>query len=111
LEQSECATYVMFHSPQDLAVLYPHLLRRGLHEVYRPDVMRLLERNTPIHGHVNGHIAGEVVSDVGRWADQLRIKHRLDRNWIKVYDKHRSVLRVKTTLNQRRPRPPGLPPR
>jgi hypothetical protein len=99
LEQSEWATDVMFRSPQDLADLYPHLLRHGLHDFSSPEVMRFLGRKTPIHGGVNGHFAGEVVSDVGRRADQLRIKHRLNRNWIKMYDKHGSVLRVETTLN------------
>lgn len=99
LEQSEWATDVMFRSPRDLAELYPHLLRRGLHDFSSPEVMRFLGRKTPLHGGVNGNFAGDVVSDVGRRADHLRIKHRLDRNWIKMYDKHGSVLRVETTLN------------
>jgi hypothetical protein len=99
LEQSEWATDVMFRSPQDLAELYPHLLRHGLHDFSSPEVMRFLGRKTPLHGGVNGHFTGEVVSDVGRRADHLRIKHRVDRNWIKMYDKHGLVLRVETTLN------------
>jgi hypothetical protein len=76
LEQSEWATDVMFRSPQDLAELYPHLLRHGLHDFSSPEVMRFLGRKTPLHGGVNGHFTGEVVSDVGRRADHLRIKHR-----------------------------------
>jgi hypothetical protein len=99
LEQSEWATNVMFRTPADLGELYPHLLRRGLHDFSSPDVMRFLGRKTPIHGGVNGLFQGEVVSDVGRRADHLRIKHRLDKNWIKMYDKQGSVLRVETTLN------------
>ena len=99
LEQSEWATDIMFRSPADLAELYPHLLRRGLHDFSSPEVMRFLGRKTPLHGGVNGNFAGDVVSDVGRRADHLRIKHRLDRNWIKMYDKQGSLLRVETTLN------------
>jgi hypothetical protein len=99
LEQSEWATDIMFRSPQDLADLYPHLLQHALGDFSSPDVMRFLGRKTPIHGSVNGNFAGDVVSDVGRRADHLRIKHRWDRNWIKMYDKHGSVLRVETTLN------------
>jgi hypothetical protein len=99
LEQSEWATDIMFGSPADLAELYPQLLRRGLHDFSSPDVMRFLGRKTPTHGSVHGCFRGEVVTDVGRRADHLRIKHRLDRNWIKMYDKHGCVLRVETTLN------------
>jgi hypothetical protein len=99
LEQSEWATDVMFRSPRDLAELYPRLLRRGLHDFSSPEVMRFLGRKIPLHGGVNGHFAGDVVSDVGRRADHLRIKHRVDGNWIKMYDKQGSVLRVETTLN------------
>jgi hypothetical protein len=103
LEQSEWATDIMFGSPVDLAELYPQLLRRGLHDFSSPDVMRFLGRKVPTHGSVHGCFAGEVVSDVGRRADHLRIKHRLDRNWIKMYDKHGGApfgsLRVETTLN------------
>jgi hypothetical protein len=99
LEQSEWASDVMFRSPDDLAALYPSLLRRGLDDFSSPDVMRFLGKKTPIHGGVNGHFTGEVVSDVGRRADHVRIKHRLNGNWIKMYDKQGSILRVETTLN------------
>lgn len=99
LEQSEWASDVMFRSPDDLAALYPSLLRRGLHDFSSPEVMRFLGKKTPLHGGVNGHFTGEVVSDLGRRADRLRIKHRLNGNWLKMYDKQGSVLRVETTLN------------
>ncbi|HEX5102743.1 MAG TPA: hypothetical protein VFV87_02970 [Pirellulaceae bacterium] len=98
LEQSEWATDLMFRSPQELARFYPAWLRRGL-DFTSPEVMRFLGKKTPKHGGVNGHFAGDVVSDVGRRADHVRIKHRLGGNWIKMYDKHGAVLRVETTLN------------
>lgn len=100
LEQSEWATDVMFRSADDLARLYPAFLRHGLHDFSSPEVMRFLGRKTPRHGGVNGQFQGEVASDIGRRADHLRIKHRVDRNWIKMYDKVGSVLRVETTLNE-----------
>ena len=99
LEQSEWASDVMFRAPEDLAALYPHLLRRGLDDFSSPEVMRFLGKKTPRHGGVHGCFAGEAVSDVGRRADHVRIKHRVGGNWIKMYDKHGSVLRVETTLN------------
>lgn len=45
--------------------------------------------------------SGEVVSDIKKRPCGLRIKHRMKKNSIKMYDKY-SVLRVETTINQPR---------
>jgi hypothetical protein len=100
LEQSEWATDVMFRSPRDLADLYPRLLRHAVGDFSSAELMRFLGRKIPAHGGVNGRFQGEVVSDVARRADRLRIKHRIDKNWIKMYDKQDSLLRVETTINK-----------
>jgi hypothetical protein len=42
--------------------------------------------------------AGEVVSDLRKRPEGVRIKHRLNGNSIKMYDKQGSVLRVETTI-------------
>jgi hypothetical protein len=47
-------------------------------------------------------IRGEVVSDCGRRVEGVRVKHRVDRNSVKLYDKHGQVLRVETTMNRPR---------
>src|SRR5262249_33081805 len=51
-------------------------------------------------GH--GKFEGEVVTDHddrrGRWPG-CRVKHRLKRNWLKMYDKAGGVLRVETVIN------------
>ena len=99
LEQSEWATDVLFRSPQALAELYPQLLRHAAQDFSSVEVMRFLGRKLPAHGGVSGHFQGEVVSDVARRADHLRVKHRVKNNWIKMYDKQQTVLRVETTLN------------
>lgn len=99
LEESEWATDVMFRSPQALAELYPRLLQYGARDFSSAEVMRFFGRKLTIDGKVQGNFRGEVVSDVSPRADHVRIKHRLKRNWIKMYDKQSSVLRVETTLN------------
>jgi hypothetical protein len=43
-----------------------------------------------------------VVTDLKRRAEGTRIKHRLKRNWIKMYGKQGSVLRVETVINDPR---------
>jgi hypothetical protein len=49
-----------------------------------------------------GHFKGEVVSDLKGRPEGIRIKHRLNFNSIKMYDKQGSVLRVETTINDAR---------
>lgn len=66
------------------------------------DVMRFLGRKTLPSGRVRGRFSGEVVSDLRRRPEGVRIKHRLNSNSIKMYDKQGSVLRVETTINDAR---------
>ena len=51
-----------------------------------------------------GQFRGEVVSDMTdrgkRRLPGIRVKHRAKMNWIKMYDKAGSVLRVETVINQ-----------
>src|SRR5439155_23248709 len=45
------------------------------------------------------HFNGEVSSDLRERPEGMRIKHRVNANAIKMYDKQGSVLRVETTIN------------
>jgi hypothetical protein len=99
LDQSEWATDVNFRSPEALAGVYPALLRHAAYDFSSADVMRFLGRKTPAHGGIHQGFRGEVVGDVARRDDRLRIKHRQNGNWIKMYDKQDQLLRVETTLN------------
>ena len=63
------------------------------------NVMRFLGRKVPADGHPHGNLQAEVVSDVKRRPEGVRIKHRLGENSVKMYDKQGSMLRVETTIN------------
>ena len=97
--QSEWATDVMFRRPAVLAHLYPRLVQHGLTTFLSPDVMRFLGRKAPPGGGLPRRLEAEVVSDVKRRAEGVRIKHRVGENTVKMYDKQASVLRVETTIN------------
>lgn len=99
LEESEWATDVLFRSPEALAAIYPRLLRHGLQHFSSAEVMRFLGRKVPTHGGVNGNFQGEVLSDLRQRPEGMRIKHRVNHNSLKMYDKQGSVLRVETTIN------------
>jgi hypothetical protein len=102
VQESEWASDVMFRSAEALSCLYPHLIRHAMTTLDSREVMRFLGRYVPRRGGVDGRFSGEVVSDVKTRPEGVRIKHRLDRNAIKMYNKEGSVLRVETTVNEPR---------
>ncbi len=91
--QSEYATDLLFRTVADLRVLYPKLVTHALERFQAPDVLRFLGRKRP------GFYAGEVASDVCRRSEGVRVKHRAGSNAVKMYDKHGSILRIETTIN------------
>jgi len=101
-QESEYATDVMFKSPKPLSLIYLPLVRHAITSFSSPDVMRFLGHRVAAHGQVRGDFAGEVVSDLKRRPEGIRVKHCLNANSIKMYDKQGSVLRIETTINQTR---------
>lgn len=101
--QSEWATDVMFRHPGQLQRLYPALVHHGIKTFGSPDVMRFLGHRGPCQrGRVPARFAGQCVSDLKTRPEGVRLKHMLNGNSIKVYDKQGSVLRVETTINNPR---------
>jgi hypothetical protein len=101
-QESEYATDVMFQSPTSLARSYPTLVRHAICSFSSADVMRFLGHRVAAHGQVRGNFQGEIVSDLKKRPEGIRVKHSLNANSIKMYDKHGSVLRIETTINQTR---------
>lgn len=101
-QESEYATDVMFKSPKPLSRIYPALVRHAITSFSSADVMRFLGHRVAAHGKVRGNFKGEVVSDLKERPEGIRVKHALNANSIKMYDKQGSVLRIETTLNQTR---------
>lgn len=95
-DQAEYATDLMFASRADLQSLYPSLLRHATLTYQADDIMKFLGRK------LHPAFQGEIVSDLKHRVEGARIKHRVKRNWIKMYDKHGQVLRVETVINQPR---------
>jgi hypothetical protein len=100
MEESEWASDLAFRGAADLAELSPRLYRHAMFCLSSRDVMRFLGRKRT--GERLGCFAGEVVSNIQERPEGLRVKHRLGRNWIKMYDKQGSVLRVETVINNPR---------
>ena len=88
----------MFKTPTALAAIYPALVHHGIRHFGTPEVMRFLGRTVPAHGRVHRLYKGEVETELKHRPEGLRLKHYVNGNWIKIYDKHGQVLRVETTL-------------
>lgn len=102
--QSEWATDLVFKEEETLRRLYPLMVRHGMTTFGSPDVLRFLGRKLGREDRIHPAFLGEVTSDVKTRQEGVRIKHRINGNSVKAYDKaysqHGSVLRVETTLNQ-----------
>jgi hypothetical protein len=99
-DETEWATDVMFRSTAALQDRYPSLLRHAMTTFSSHEVMRFLGRTRlSADGGVNARFNGQVVSDLRRRPEGIRIKHRLNHNSLKMYDKQGSVLRIETTIN------------
>jgi hypothetical protein len=97
--QSEWASDIIFRSSQELALLYPSLVYHAVATFSSPDVLRFLGRNIPPKGFIPHAFTGEVVTDLKRRPEGIRVKHRVKSNSVKMYDKQGSVLRIETTIN------------
>jgi hypothetical protein len=93
LSQSEYATDILFRDPSGLQQIYPSLLQHAIHHFHSQDVLRFLGRR------IQNRFEGEIRSHMGSRVEGVRIKHWVEENSIKMYDKAGSVLRIETTIN------------
>lgn len=92
LDQAEVATDVMFSSREALEEILPDLYAHAATAFSAEDIFRFLGRK------LHGTFAGESTTSKRRRPEGWRVRHTINRNSIKVYDKA-SVLRVETTIN------------
>jgi hypothetical protein len=95
IDQAEYATDLMFTSRAALAAVYPDIRRMAVTAFGAADILRFLGRN------LHGNFRGNVDIDVRQRPEGWRVKYRMKRNSLKIYDKA-SVLRIETTINNPR---------
>lgn len=86
--ESEYATDVMFASQADLQAVYPAMVHHSVMSFGSEQVLRFLQRKG----------AAEIKTDRRLGPDGIRVKHWLNDNSLKLYDKG-SVLRSEVTIN------------
>jgi hypothetical protein len=94
-DQAEYATDILFRSKQALQGLFPRMLEFAWLTFSPKDVLGFLGRR------LHQCFDGEVLTDVKTQREPgARIKHRMKRNWLKMYDKFGLILRIETVINQ-----------
>lgn len=96
IRQAEYSTDVLFANTECLHEVFPSLLNHAVENFNTKDVLRFLQRRA------NVNFSGEVKSDTKHRIEGVRIKHMVEENSIKMYDKQGSVLRIETTINNPR---------
>jgi hypothetical protein len=101
--QSEWALDIVFREAADLRRLYPRWLHHAITSFASRDVLRYLGRRLPLSGQVPTRFAGDAVSDLKHRPEGVRIKHSVNGNSLKLYDKAftrlGSVLRAEVTVH------------
>lgn len=100
-DETEWATDVMFRSTDALDRVFPSLLHYGLISAQSPTVMRFFGKNVR-DGKFYGRAPDEIVTDLRKRYEGMRLKHWINRNSIKMYNKAGSILRLETTINSTR---------
>jgi hypothetical protein len=95
VDQAEFATDLLFQSPAALTGLYEKLLQFATVTFTPKDILGFLGRKWD--RRFDGDVQTEVKTDrlLG-----TRIKHRMTKNWLKMYDKFGLILRVETVINR-----------
>ena len=96
-DETEWATDIMFKSKDALDALYPSLLGHAMRVSDSPSVMRYLGRCD-----ARGILPGEVISDYRKRYEGIRVKHSVNYNSVKMYNKSGNLLRIETTINNTR---------
>jgi hypothetical protein len=96
--ETEWASDLLFRDPDQVLPLAERLIGQSM-RVHGPgSVMRFLGRTVRKDDLPRASFGGEIFSDVRTFEQGLRIKHRVNANSVKMYNRP-GVLRIETTIN------------
>lgn len=90
--QTEWATDIAFNSPEELQRIYPQLVWGAITTFSSKNVMRFLGKQ------LQSHFTGEVTSHYNCRPEGLSVKHEVNHNSEKMYDKAGRILRIEATI-------------
>jgi hypothetical protein len=98
VEAAEYATDFAFASPADLGRLYPRLVQHALTTLQSTDVLRFMGYRVRQDGKLRADFAGEVTTRIKQLVEGICVKHQVNNNLLKMYDKFGEVLRLETLV-------------
>jgi len=102
-DETEWSTDIMFKSRDELDKLYPSIIHHAMRVSDSPSIMRYMgRRNISLSGQIKGRAPHEVMTDCRKFYEGVRVKHWVNRNSVKIYNKCGSILRIETTINKTR---------
>lgn len=101
-DESEWATDIMFKDSKELSAHYKHFLTYAMTTFNSTDIMRFLGRINETQTSIHKSFKGQVITNIKERPEGVRIKHWVNNNSIKMYNKESSVLRTETTINNTR---------
>ena len=93
VDQAEFATDLLFRDRAALAPLSRELVKHALLCFGATDVLGFLGQK------LTGHFRQSVLTDFKTRVEGMRVKHRVGKNWLKMYDKFGLILRLETVIN------------
>lgn len=93
VDQAEFATDILFQNRTALAPLFREFIKHALLCFSAQDVLGFLGKK------ITGNFKADVQKDFKTRVEGMRMKHRVGKNWIKMYDKFGLLLRVETVIN------------
>ncbi len=99
VDTAEYATDFAFASAGALAGVYPRLVQHAVMTMQSSDVLRFLGYRVRADGKPRKDLAGEMTTRVKELVEGICVKHRVNNNQVKMYDKFGEVLRVETSLH------------
>jgi len=93
LDQVEYSTDIIFKNSTVLNVLYKKLLERSILRFGPKDVLTFLGKK------FDGRFTGDQINSMKVRFEGARVKHWMNKNWIKMYNKFGNVLRIETVIN------------
>ena len=91
--QAEYATDIIFKKQDDLQAIYSDLIATAIHTVNPENIFTFFGKK------LDPRFKGEAGNNYNVRIQGSRIKHSIDKNSIKMYDKFSKILRIETTTN------------
>ena len=94
VEQAEYATDILFTNSAPLHGLYPRLVEHATLRWGASDILGFMGRK------LDGRFTGECRTEMKKRHEGMRVKHWINANAIKMYNKQPTLLRIETVINR-----------